>query len=61
LKNIGGQVDDKVETYRATFIRLHKKFLTHATVVAGAAVLQIRDDVRAQLAEKSDQALEIGV
>jgi hypothetical protein len=60
LKNIGGQLDDKVETYRATLLRLHKKFLAYTSVIAGAAVLQIRDDVRARQTEKSNQALETG-
>jgi hypothetical protein len=60
LKNIRGQVDEKVENYRTTLVRLREKFLAYAAVTTEATVLQMWDGVRTQLAEKSNQELEAG-
>jgi hypothetical protein len=64
LKNLGGRVDEKVEDYRATLVRLRERLLAHATLITEATVLQTRDDVKkvgAQLMEKmSSHALDAG-
>jgi hypothetical protein len=56
LKNILGQVDEKVENYRTTLVRLREKFLDCAAITTEVTVLQMRR----QLAEKSNQELEAG-
>jgi hypothetical protein len=69
-KNIGGQVDEKVDDYRITLSQLRQEFLAHATVTIEATVLQTQVDVsqtradlsraNAQLGDMSNQTLEAG-
>jgi hypothetical protein len=40
LKNITGQVDEKVEVYRATLVRLRDNFLASAAVTTELTVLE---------------------
>jgi hypothetical protein len=40
LKNMVGQVDEKVERYRTTLARLRQELLAHATVTTEVAVLE---------------------
>ena len=44
LKNIGNQVDKKIEDYGATLLEHHKAFLDEAAVVTEITALQILDD-----------------
>ena len=60
MKHTGGQVDETIERYRTTLIRLRNMFLAYGVVTTEATVLQMRDDMRAQTTEKSNQALEGG-
>jgi NACHT domain len=46
LKNIRGKVDEKVENYRTTLVRLREKFLAYAAVTSEATVLQMWDDAK---------------
>src|ERR1700761_73369 len=45
LNHIDGQVDRKIEDFRATLLELHKAFVDEATVVTEITALQILDDV----------------
>jgi hypothetical protein len=64
LKNLGGRVDQKVEDYRATLVRLRERLLAHAALITEATVLQTREDVRkvgTQIMDKmSSHALDAG-
>jgi hypothetical protein len=40
LKNIGGQVDKKVERYRTTLVQLRDNFLASAAVTTELTVLE---------------------
>jgi hypothetical protein len=45
LRNVGSQVDKKIEDYRTTLLEHHKAFLDEASVVTEITALQILDDV----------------
>ena len=45
LKNIGSQVDKKIEDFRTTLLELNKAFLDEAAIVTEITALQILDDV----------------
>ena len=45
LKNVGGEVDKKIEDFRTTFLELHKCFLDEAVITTEITALQILDDV----------------
>ena len=47
MKNIGKQVDKKIEDYGSTLLEHHKAFLDEAAVVTEIMALQILDDVGA--------------
>ena len=51
LKNIGNQVDKKIEDYGTTLLEHHKAFLDEAAVVTEITALQILDDVGVILAK----------
>jgi hypothetical protein len=55
-----GQVDGKVEEYRATLVRLRESFLEYAVVNTQAAVVNIRAAVLQMRDDKSNQALDAG-
>ena len=44
MKNIGSQVDKKIEDYRTTLLEHHKAFLDEAAVVTEITALQILDE-----------------
>jgi hypothetical protein len=60
LKNLSGQVDEKVEDYRSSLVRLREKLLAHATVITEATVLQTRDDVRKVGTQLTEHAFGVG-
>ncbi len=45
LKNIGGQVNKRVEDFRVALLELRNAFLDEATITTEIAALQILDDV----------------
>jgi hypothetical protein len=45
LKNVGSQVDRKIEDFRTTLLELHKALLDEATITTEITALQILDDV----------------
>ena len=45
LKNTGSQVDEEIEDFRTTLLKLHKAFMDEAAVVTEITALQILDDV----------------
>jgi hypothetical protein len=45
LKNIGNQVDKKIEDFRTTLLELNRAFLDEAAIVTEITALQILDDV----------------
>ncbi len=45
MKNMGGQVNKKIEDFRTTLLELKKAFLDEATITTEITALQILDDV----------------
>jgi hypothetical protein len=59
-KNIGGQVDGKVEDYRTALARLREEFLAHATITIEATVLQTRVDMSQTQVDVSQTRVDVG-
>ena len=45
LKNLGGQVDKKIEDFRTALLKLHKAFVDEAAVITEITTFQILDDM----------------
>lgn len=61
LKNIGSQVDKKIEDYRTTLLEHHKAFLDEAAVVTEITALQILDEAGVISAKVGVISAKVGV